>query len=349
MPKKKAVGGAESPAKRRKKDAASAEVSSLLEPIRFIQCAQADIGEPYQTHCIIDGGWIVATDGILSAGHPIPDPLTACPHTYRLADVLGRAKEAVGMTLLDNGQLHINAGRLKAHIDTLPLTALRPVIPDQNIWPITNAVRDAMAAVAPLVSDTAEHVIMASIYLANNVAAATNRMVIYEAWHGIGLPSVVVPKKFSTAINKIKSDVIGFGYTEGNSITFWFESGGWIKTQLYNETYPDYSRIFDAVQSNSLWTVPEGLYEGLAAVIPHSKNGGVYFDGASVGSHGATFDIPGVPMERSFTGTHLAATDGIAETMDLTALTTHGEPCALFFGKVGEIPIRGIIMGRKEL
>lgn len=333
-------------------DKAADQVSTLLNPVRFIALAQTETGAPYQTHCRLDGGWITATNGILSAGHPIPDQITACPHTHKLLVSLSRAKEQVALSVLENNRLYLNAGHFRAHLPSLAPDELTLASPDPNVAAINDRVKDALAIVGKLLSDTAQTVIECGALLQAGSCVGTNRKTMLEAWHGFDLPpDCIVPKTFIAALAKVPFAISGFGYTPNSSVTFWYENGAWLKTQLYQEQYPDYKSILD-IPSNP-WGVPEGFFAAVAAVAEFSDDGSVILDGDCVRSHspavadGAVYQVAGLPKGRRYEAAQLLLAEPHAGTIDLEAANIRGEPVCTFFSPQGDdvIPCRGIIMG----
>jgi hypothetical protein len=130
---------------------------------------------------------------------------------------------------------------------------------------------------------------------------ATDKVVFIEAWHGVDLPTVFIPRVAANAIANSQKPLKTFGFSE-NSATFFFEDDSFIKTQLFENTFPDYSNIFN-VEPNP-WPLPAGFYEGLEAITPFAKNIVYFRNGKMLSSRveldATSYDIEGLPKETSF-------------------------------------------------
>lgn len=309
-----------------------AAVIELGEAIKFVSCAQRDIGQPYQSHVKLGDLWAIAYDGILAAGCAIPEELNCCPHTAKLLEALSKSTgETVSITLSD-GRLAVKSGNLRVFIPCALPDLMPVVIPDPVCGLVDDRLRDGFEKVMRIASDTAEHVLTASILLQRNSMLATDRIVILEYWHGIDLPRLVLPKKSVKAFVDCKKSMIKFGFSE-TSFTIYFQDNSWIKTQLYNENWPDSAfRILDGADTQ-FRPLPPNFFDAVAAVAPHSEGNRIYLLDGAISSHedgleiGARMTLPGCVGGWSLSATKLMLMHG---------LMTHGdfgmdEPRAVYF------------------
>ena len=237
------------------------ETSSLVCALDFISLAQRDKGAPYQTHVNLSRNFATAYDGVLAAGHKIDEDITACPHTVTLRAALAKCEGALAVTQLDSGRLSIRSGKFKAFVACSQEAVISSTAPDPQCGVLNNAVRDALIALSPLIAENSQRVVTASALLGSMSAKATNGRVIMEYWHGIDLPpGLLVPKLFINALEKIKKKLVGFGFSQ-SSFTVYFEDASWLKTQLYNDVFPDFDRILN--REHRPVTLPEGFAEAL--------------------------------------------------------------------------------------
>jgi hypothetical protein len=118
-------------------------------------------------------------------------------------------------------------------------------------------------------------VLESSICLDQGTATATNRKAIMQAWHGLDLPKMVIPRAFAALVAK-QEGLTGIGWGE-RTITFWFGPDKWLRSNLYpTSDWPDISRILD-VKCNAEM-VPTGLREGVEALLPHTSGEPIYFE-----------------------------------------------------------------------
>lgn len=335
-------------ARPKKRDTIPQPSNTFLEALRFIGLVLSDKGAPYETHAFLNNGYATAFNGTLAAGIKIDQEIYAAPNNAILINALSKCGQTISITQLDNNRLSIKSDKFKAVVPCLDPTQFQLAMPD----PIAAAAIDdrlkiAMDAVEVLASTDADNVLQASILLNNGSAYATNRSVIFEYWHSIDLPpNLAIPKSFVKALIKTNKKLARFGYSK-SSVTFYFDDGSWLRTQLYAEEWPDVSSILN--NPSQPWPIPADFWKGLEAVAPFSPDGLVYFGKELIQSHatqdlGASFEIPGLPFGPIFSAKQLLLLKDHADTIDFMAKGQHGTYLA-FFGK----NIRGAIAGREPI
>lgn len=309
---------------------------SLAVALDFIKVAQTDkLGDTInKSHCRIAQGYAVASDNVITAGHPVEEEVNVCPHTFRLLDAIKRCKKAVSITQLDAEQLVIKSGNFRAVIPCLNPAALPYSTPDLRAGTISDVIREGFEMLNPLVSGTGATTVEASLLLNNNSMVATDRTVMVEFWHGIALPDgLAIPKQAVTALCKIKQPLVGIGVSD-RSVTFHYDNGAWFKTQLYAEPWPDIAHIINGGDPHNTPAIPPAFFEAVDAVVSHSRDGGVYSRDGHLASHntdaaGATYEIKGVPPGLCYGGKALLAVKNIATHFDFTG---NGKGVSYFFG-----------------
>lgn len=314
-------------------DPNSSASPSLLDALKFVKLAQADAGAPMHRHCVLYDHFVYGFDGIISAGHPIQEDIAIAPMTAKLIQALERVEDQMAMVALPSG-LSVRAGRFRAVVPCFPLSDMPPINPDPPIVAISDVLRAGFAAVGPLATEGAPHVIQAAVRLSAGTVVATNRHVVIEYWHGLDLPTVLLPKQAIKAIEAVKKPLTLFGFSEG-SATFYFNDGSWIKTQLYNEKYPDISRVLD--KTSNQWPITPGLFDALRKIRPFvGDDNAVIFSknrihtSAVDDAAGGSYELEGIPAGPAYNVDYLLLLEGLAKTVD------YGDPEAasnlLFFG-----------------
>jgi hypothetical protein len=221
-------------------------MNQLLQAINFVMPACKESVLLRTQHLLLQAQMIVASDGVLMIGHPIEEDLQAAPLGKKLLSAMVNAKDTYSITQLDTGKLTVKSGRTKLTVPCLPVDDMPTPWPDVLQAPIDDTIKAGFSAVLPLAQSDASHVALASVQLSCGVLRATNRMVAIEYWHGHNLPeNILVPREAAAAVVKSPYPLMGFGYG-GTSCTFWFDNDSYIKTQLYNDTYPDIAKVLDA-------------------------------------------------------------------------------------------------------
>lgn len=303
----------------RSKPATETKSNALLEALKFVSVVAKEIGPPYQTNVKLQGNWAIMADGVVAAGHKIAEDIYACPHTLRFVDALSRSGEAMNLTQLE-GKLSVKSGKFRALVPCLDPALLPGATPDAPVAAIDDRLRAGLEAVGHLASEGGQKVWAASVLLKSGSLIATDGHLILEYWHGIDLPpGLALPKSAINALVKNAKGLTQFGFTPGNSATFYFVDGSWIKTQLYSEPWPDVSHILN--YETKPWPMPDGFYTALAAVAPFSEDGFVRFDDGVLRSHesleaGASYDVAGLPKGPVFNAKQLKSIQPFAKTID---------------------------------
>lgn len=330
---------------------AKAPVSSLEAALEFIKLAQVDKLEDIasRSHCRLANGYAVAYNGVLAIGHPIEEDLSLCPQTFRLLDALRKCRGSLSVTQLDNQRLSIRSGAFRAVVPCINPAILPHIVPDPQAGVISDVIREGFALLNPIVSGTGETVLEASLLLQNNSMVASDRLVMVEYWHGISLPGgLAIPKEAINAVCKLKGKLVGIGVTE-RTVTFIYESGAWLRTQLYSEKWPDVARILNAGTAHTAMDTPPALFEAIEAVASFSydlvSNGAVYTLDGKIGSHrdeniGATYEIEGITPGLVFGAKNMLKIRHFADKIDLVGTNN----VAYFYGG----NVRGAITKRSS-
>lgn len=324
--------------------------ASLIEALKFVALAQQKEGTPYQTHCIINGGRIGAFNGTFATGHLIEDDLSACPHTIKLLDALGKCGANLAITQLDSGRLSIKSDRFKALVPCVPFDSLGFIEPDAPIAPIDDRLKLGFDMVSPLLNETAPKAMFAAALLQANSIVGTNGSMLIEYWHGIDLPpGLLIPKAAMTAVCKTNKKLCRFGYSP-NSVTFFFEDNSFIKSQLFSEDYPDYETIFP--ESVNPWPLPEGFFEGIEKLSSLSEDKTVYFLNGGLAvkdsqkTESGSFEVQGLQDGLAFNMEYLLIAKTVFKKVDFDAAP--GTSKAVFFGENVRGALAGIRFGKRD-
>lgn len=274
--------------------------SKLHEALKFVYMAQKKDGLPWESHCQMLNGWVMATDGKLTVGCKIDEDIHLAPHTETLMKALAKCGEKLTLTQQTDALLVIQSDKFRANIPCAELTSMPPLYADQRCASLSQPVVDGLALVAPLASDNDVRIALTGVLLQANTVVATNGHAIIEYWHGIDLPpGLVVPKASALAVVKCGKVITGFGFTP-KSVTFHFEDDSFIKTVLLDTKYPDTAKLF---KNNYVYLpLPEDFHEALDGVLPFtdSETGSILFHNelmrTSMYDHkGASFKCEGLP------------------------------------------------------
>lgn len=338
---------------RPKKDKSSsikAPDSSLLSALKFISLITKEIGTPSETHVRLQSNWATASNGILALGHPIQnEALYCCPQNKLLIDALSKCTNEITfepiISLSGMGQLSIKSGKLKAIIPCLAPDLINCIGPDEPIATIDNRLKDGFEAVGmSTIENNSQTIYNASILLNGQSIVGTDGKVLIEYWHGIDLPkNLPIPKNVIAPLLKSNKTLAQFGMSK-TSVTFWYDDGAWIKSQLYAEEWPDVSAILERPSQQS--TVPKGFFDGLDAIKGFTDSA-VYFGPGIVRSHsddaaGASYEVPGLPAGPIFNLKQLLMLKSHIETVDFQVAGPFTGNMLLWFGKNCRGAVSGI-------
>jgi hypothetical protein len=319
---------------------------SLLDALKFAAIAQQDTGPAYARHVVLWHGWLYAFDGVVGIGTKIAEHLGVAAHTATLMAALQRAKSGPLVLTVQDTQLIVSAGRLRVPVPCVDLQSMPWVEPDPPTVPLTPAFRDALALVAPIASATATRVALACVLLRSGSCVGTDGNIIVEAWHGANTPRLCLPKETAAALLKCPKAIVSVGSSPGRC-TFYFDDGSWLRSQLYEDKYPDIDPILN--RPNNPQPVPEGFFEAVAAVSPFvGESGALSLSpfGVSVklapsdASRGASFDFEGIGGNYTFAARCLNMIAPYAKSIDF-GKNGEGSPYAplAFYGD----NVRGMI------
>jgi len=215
--------------------------NELLDAIEF--CVLANNASPdiaYTSYCCLSAetGTVYMSDGIVSCGCLCHVEITTSIEVKKLLKALKAAKSGYTFTILDNSSIALKSGRLKAVIPTIDYIADKlypdPILHSENVETFIRALTVASA----VTKDKASHIVNASVLVYNTSCYGTDTQLLIEYWHGIPISTeLTIPKTFIAALSKIKKLPVGIGYSK-KSLTVWFNDRSWIRTQLYENSWP---------------------------------------------------------------------------------------------------------------
>lgn len=324
----------------RRTKSANNPAASLLRALKFIAVAQKKAGTLEQQFCKIENNTAIASNGVLTIGTKIEeDDLKACLHTKQMIDALSKVEDELALTQLSATSLAVVSGAFRALVPCVGHDDLQIAMPDTCCAVIDDRVKTALEAVLPLTTEGSQHAYLAAVLLQNGSAVATNMHILAEYWHGVNLPTMLIPKASALAIVKAGKALTGFGYS-GSSATFYFEDDSFIKTQLFNEQFPNYQPLFECENLNP-WPLPDEFFKAVKSIESFSKNGIVYFKNGVLSSNeeqeqASTYKIEGLPEDMGFNSRYLLTVEHLFKNVHFDKIANK----AFFFAKNA----RGVIM-----
>lgn len=253
----------------RKAEAEAKQTNTLLDAVRFCAGGFTANGEAYAQHALFYSNWVTTYNGVVMYGAQVDTPLMAAPHYGLLLKALQAADSAgLQITQLDQERLAIKGKGFRTVVPCVAdLSQISRTPPDASIGPLDSRMRKAFEAMKALTSKNGEYVFQAAILMGNGFCAATDGQLGAMYWHGLGFPELVVPANFIEAVLKTPKALLSFGYTPDQSLTFYFDDGSFIRTQLYSEPYRDIAKVMPTEWDNML-QLPDTFFDALEKVKP---------------------------------------------------------------------------------
>lgn len=328
---------------RKKKEEVFNPAKKLTESLKFLKPVQKKNGTVQQQYCSVGAHWAAASNEVMTIGVKIEEDLTACPHSLQFIEALSKTSEELSITQLSNTAICVASGSFRAVVPCVPMGSVEIATPDEPCAVIDDRIKDAFAFLAPITTDKAPDATFGGVWLKAGSAVATNGHLLAEYWHGIDLPpGMLIPKAAVTAVAKSKKPLSKLGFSNC-SVTFWFEDESFIKTQLYENKYPLYEKLFE-VEDLEPWDIPEEFFKAIKAIAAFTNNGTIIFKGGKIASteiehEASTYTIEGLPEGMAFNSKYLLAVEKQFKKAHFTE-NIKGT-VVVFFGD----NVRGVCMG----
>lgn len=315
----------------------------LLKKLKFVSGAVSNSAVVTEmNHFAIEHGHIRATNGIISMGCPVDFPVNCAPNAPTLRKALTHCEDVLSMSMAAGERLLIKSGKFRAFVPCVDLSTLPH--PKPSGMPVDyngELLRDAFEKLHPFVSKDALHPWATGVLLRGPSAFATNNACLAECWVGVEAPVPVnIPLLAIKEVLRIK-DAPARVMMDDYSITFMYEDGRWIKSQLLETEWPNLSSILNKPSNPT--AVPAGLFEAVRAVSDFTgETRAVRFIDGHVCSgggtaEGAAYEVEGLPDKGVYRSSDLLLLEGVATSVDFDQYPQ----AALFFGG----NLRGAVVG----
>ena len=316
----------------------------MLSNLKFVQGAVSKKEFlPGLTHFRIEAGQVRSFNGTLALCSPIEFDMDCTPRAEPFIRAIMNCEDTVQMSMSPSGRLSIRSGPFKAHIECIEEVTPH-VFPEGELFNIEGEhLLDAMKKLNPFIGNDASRPWSNGVLLKGQSAFATNNIIAVEYWVGSQFPFVCnIPQMAVKEIIRINEAPIQ-AQADEKSITFHYESGRWIRTQLYDINWPEIPRLLD-LPSNPV-QMDDRLFTALDNVKPFSdKMGRVYIKDGTVSTtleseDGASYTIPDLDFHGVYQIEMLNKLKGVVTRIDHSKFPAP----ALFFGE----RLRGAIIGMR--
>lgn len=316
----------------------------MLNELRFVQGAVAKKDLlPAMTHFRIENGHVRSYNGSMALSSPLKFDIDCNPRADQLVRAISQCTETVTLHMTSSGRLAVRSGAFRAYVDCIEGETPHVVPEGQIINFDGELLLDAIKVISPFIGEDASRPWTNGLLLRGESAFATNNVCLVEYWLGTSVPFVInIPR---TAIKEILrvGEAPSHAQLTDNSITFHYSDDRWIRTQLYETTWPDLAKILD--RPSKPMPIDERIFEGIEMLKGVGGADAKVFikDGLMRtelnDQEGATYEIAGLNATGCYSIAMLAKLKGVVKTIDLSS---YPEPCCFFGDR-----IRGVIVGMK--
>lgn len=277
----------------KKADTIVNSAKKLIDAITFVKPKTVKPIEIYERNVLFCGGHVISYCNDILIAHPIDEEFYACPEIKLLLTALAHVKSNVSFTLTD--VLTVTSGVYRASVPCRrPQDYPALPAPDPDPMPVTSTLQRALREVLPACDTSRSD--YPSVLIQGQTVVATCGHTLIESWHGLPLPELRIPIRVAELVAKSKLPLTGIAHSD-SSVTFYFENGALIRTELVETAFPNYEHLFEIPNMTTV-QIPDNLFTGLKAVEMFSVNQHVYFHNGSLkssnsdGLEAASYEIP---------------------------------------------------------
>lgn len=302
----------------------------MIDALKFVQGAVAKKDfAPELTHFSIKDGIILGYNGQLSLCSPIDLDWDINPKAIPFAKAIETCKDTVVMSKTESGRLSIKSGNFKAFVDCLEEDIFPHLKPEGEMTTLEEDFVPALANLLDFIGQDASRPWATGLLFDGKSIYATNNVVIAEQKLNYSFPlRVNIPFFTIKELMRVKMTPQSVQTTE-TSITFHFEGGRWLRSQLYSTSWPE--SMYSIINAESTQKeVPEGFFEALEDLKPFLEaDNRVYFKDGAVSTHvedgvGATIEVAGIQAGPCFQHKPLSHLAGKIKTIDFSM---YPKPC----------------------
>lgn len=316
----------------------------MLQSLKFVRgVVKKNKVTPELEHYHIKEGRVTGFNGHMALSAPVDLDFEAYPHAQTFAAAVEACEAKTSMWLTKAGRLAVSSGGFKAYVPCLEEVAW-PIVPAGEHYDCPDNLVADLRDMLPFIAEDASRPWAMGLLIAHGLFMATNNVVLVQKWNGHQLPMMNFPRFAVQELIRIGEQPKSI-QADGRSVSFHYEDGRWLRTQLYSAEWP-----FDKM--NSIMEVEheaEPLPEGFAAAVEKlepfmgDKGSAVYFDeeGLSTSTEeeeGVHIACDGLPFGPIFSIGQLKLLTSVAQKIDWSLFPS---PC-IFYGE----RVRGAMVGR---
>lgn len=301
---------------------------------------------PAMTHFKIQNGHVRSYNGTLAISSPLPFNIDCCPKADQLVKAIGQCEEVITLSMTPGGKLRVQSGKFRAFVENTMDSDFHPVPEGEHLAFDGSALFESIKTLFPFIGNDASRPWTNGILLNGQSAFATNNTCIVEYWLGNPFPRQInIPRAAIKEMLRV-DEAPTHGQLAGNSITFHYEDGRWIRTQLLGVEWPFEMIAKILNRDNKPVPLPQALFPAITKLnsLADGTNR-IYIDHGLLTTHteeemGGSVEVEGLEFQGCYNIAMLGLLEGVVTHADFTL---YPEP-ALFFGD----RLRGAIVGMRS-
>lgn len=300
-----------------------------MELLTALQFARGAVARkdfvPALTNFNIRNGRIKGFNGNLGLCSPIDCEFDISPHALQFIRAINACKETVALHVAANGKLVVRSGDFKAFVDCGNPADFPDITPAGESVKLSASLLPALRYLEPFLAEDATRPWACSVLFDGESAFATNNIVLLQYWLGFKFPRrVSIPAAAVRELLRIGEPPVRL-QSDDRRLTFHYEDGRWLSTQVIESAWPDVVALLDRSPS-ATEPVPDGFWPALEQLLPFCDEiGRCHLLGdrlatvadADVAGASIALDIPG--LAGCFNGRHLFLLKDVAECIDFSA------------------------------
>lgn len=289
----------------------------MLDALKFVQGAVGKERTTELTHFRIANHRITAANGVIALSSPIDIDLECWPKAEAMVNAIRACDDTIQMHLTPTKLLAIKSGNFRTLVPTLDRGAWLVEPEGVSVKP-AGALLPAFEQLQEVMSTNPAHTWANGILLDKGSAFATNNVVLVEYWLGHHFPyRVNIPRAAVNEFLTIGQEPVEFLVT-GNSLTFLYEGGRWLKTQLLDHRWPEKATELLEGMPPTDTQPPPTLFAELKRIARFVDGSGIVYlskNEISTNQTQTTIEVPGLIHKGAFNLAMLRKLEGLADVI----------------------------------
>jgi DNA polymerase III sliding clamp (beta) subunit (PCNA family) len=300
----------------------------VLEALKFVQrgVARRDI-VPGLSHFRIKDKRVTGFNGSYSLSAPVDIGFNVAPNAGCFVNALNACEDVITLKM-EGEHLLVRSGNFRTTIPCISLDQVPETVPEGQIVRPHGSLLGALKSLQPFVGVDASRPWACGVLFSKQSAYATNNIIVAEYWLGTPFPHFInVPSGIIDELCKVDEALTHLQIAEG-SVTFHYEDGRWIKSQLLALDWPNIPEVLSAAwEDANLLPPPSGMEDAIEKLrrFETKEEHRVHLRGQDMSTHkqglvpgGALIELSGLPPAGCYHMKYLHDVLKIADAIDFT-------------------------------